>query len=73
MTESGGTQMPGKIGETAGKVWHYLKENGAASATALSKALNVDTATVNQAIGWLAREEKINIDRGKRATKYSLR
>jgi len=65
--------MADKIGETAGKVWHYLNENGASTATALGKALKVDAATINQAIGWLAREEKINIDRRKRTIKYSLR
>ena len=31
-----------------------------------------DTALTNQAIGWLAREHKLAIDRKKRYAKYSI-
>ena len=40
-----------KIGDTAGKVWSYLKDNGSATSTKLQRELKADAATTNQAIG----------------------
>ncbi len=65
--------MAEAIGAAAGKVWQYLDQNGAATATQISRGIKENTAVTNQAIGWLAREHKLNIDRGKRTVKYSLR
>lgn len=55
-----------QIGETAGAVWRYLNENGATSLTKLVKALEPNRDLVMQAIGWLAREDKVALeDEGK--------
>ena len=47
------------IGSTAGVVWKLLKENGDMKITQLPKALNEKPVIVYQALGWLARENKI--------------
>jgi hypothetical protein len=62
------------IGEAAGKVWQFLKENGPAPAKKIQKAIGGDAALTNQAIGWLARESKLAVDRTqKNNTTYALR
>lgn len=50
------------IGDAAGKVWNLLEKNGKMNVTQLTKALNEKPATINQAIGWLAREDKIEFE-----------
>ena len=65
--------MADAIGAAAGKVWQYLDQNGAATATQISRGIKENTAVTNQAIGWLAREHKLSMDRAKRTVKYSLR
>ncbi len=49
------------IGEVAGKLWDYLKENESASPSRIAKEINVSKNELQRAIGWLAREEKIII------------
>lgn len=50
------------IGHAAGKVWEVLEKNGKMNISQISKAINEKPATVNQAIGWLAREDKIKFE-----------
>ncbi|MFP4055670.1 MAG: winged helix-turn-helix domain-containing protein [Candidatus Brocadiia bacterium] len=47
------------IGTAAGEVYRYLEANGAASASQIKKATGLKDSTINQAIGWLAREDKL--------------
>ncbi len=55
-----------KIGETAGKVWETLNVKGGATFATLKKSLRETDGTVYEAIGWLAREGKIEVrTRGK--------
>jgi hypothetical protein len=57
-----------QIGETAGDVWHCLKENGPLSNAKLAKEIDAPRDMVMQAVGWLAREGKVTIiekNRGK--------
>lgn len=51
-----------EIGKTAGEVWKCLAKNGKTSLTALSTKVKVNSKMVHQAIGWLARENKIHLD-----------
>jgi len=51
--------MKHHIGETAGKVWKTLRAKGEINISQLPKILDEKSATVNQAVGWLAREDKI--------------
>ena len=62
-----------QIGKTAGKVWNQLDRNGPMSMTALTKGVNEPRDMVMQAVGWLAREEKIDIVETKRGRIVSLR
>ena len=48
-----------KIGETAGEVWKVLKEEGEVNISQLPRLLNEKSTVVYQAVGWLARENKI--------------
>ena len=53
--------MRGKIGETAGKVYHLLEE-GEKTLSQIEKTLRKEgynSNIVKMAIGWLAREDKI--------------
>ena len=60
------------IGEVAGNVWRVLSEKGPLSMTKLVKAIGEPRDTVMQALGWLAREGKINIDDDGRNRMVSL-
>ena len=51
-----------QIGETAGAVWHLLSEQGPLSTAKIVKQLDLPRDLVMQAIGWLAREDKVNIE-----------
>jgi len=53
--------MNEQLGETAGLVWRYLKENGETTIPKLTKNLNLDEFLVGAALGWLAREDKIDL------------
>jgi hypothetical protein len=55
------------IGETAGVVWQYLKDHGKSTLTAVEKAVQAPAGTVPMAIGWLAREGKLEIAQEKRS------
>jgi hypothetical protein len=62
------------IGETAGKVWLFLKTNGPAPLHQIQKGISENPAATNQAIGWLAREGKLTIDHSqKNRPMYALR
>jgi predicted ArsR family transcriptional regulator len=51
------------IGTAAGKVWSYLSENGQASASKLAEATGLERNDVQRALGWLAREGKLSVER----------
>jgi len=62
-----------QIGETAGAVWKALANNGPMSMAKLVKAVGQPRDTVMQALGWLAREDKIWIEDQGRSRMVSLR
>ncbi|PCH64108.1 MAG: hypothetical protein COC04_03845 [Gammaproteobacteria bacterium] len=53
--------MSDLVGSAAGTVWKYLNTAGETSVSKLSKATNLDSKTVQRAIGWLAKEDKLTI------------
>jgi DNA-binding transcriptional ArsR family regulator len=61
------------IGETSGIVWKVLVENGPLSMARLVKAVGEPRDTVMQALGWLAREDKVCIEEDGRTRMVSLR
>jgi hypothetical protein len=61
------TRSVDQIGKTAGLVWHLLDENGAMSLAQLAKQMDAPRDSVMQAVGWLAREDKVVIEEKNRA------
>ncbi len=58
--------MQERIGELAGYVWRFLEEEGETSVSGVTKAVDAPRTKVNMAIGWLAREEKLEfVDNGR--------
>jgi DNA-binding transcriptional ArsR family regulator len=57
----------------AGVVWSTLSENGPMTMAKLVKAIGEPRDTVMQALGWLAREGKIDIADDGRSRVVSLR
>lgn len=62
-----------QIGETAGLVWRALAEGGPMSMAQLAKQVGQPRDTVMQALGWLAREDKVAIEEEGRKRLVFLR
>jgi hypothetical protein len=61
------------IGKIAGKVWHHLNDHGKTSLSGLEKAVKAPRGVVFMAIGWLAREGKLEFAQENRSTQVWLR
>ncbi len=62
-----------EIGETAGKVWQVLNDNGESTLAKVKKQVGASTEVLHQAIGWLAREDKLNISKKGSSVKFSVK
>ena len=65
--------MLNKIGETAGAVYQYMEKNGTATLAKLKSGLKANDFELSAAIGWLAREDKIDVVKSGRSIQISLR
>jgi hypothetical protein len=65
--------MHEKIGEVAGRLWKLLKEKDKVSISQLPKSLKETDVITYQALGWLAREGKIEYHKQKTKTSVSLK
>ena len=61
------------IGDTAGKVWKYLDQNGSASVTKVTNETGINKNDVQRAIGWLLKEDKLLIEVVGRTETLSLK
>jgi hypothetical protein len=61
------------VGETAGKIWNLLNDQGPLTFPELKKKLNGSGEIVSFAVGWLAREDKVDIKQEKKAVKVALK
>jgi hypothetical protein len=61
------------IGQTAGLVWRYLNAKGPVSLTVLVHEAKVPRDLLMQALGWLARENKLEFSEVKRRKTVGLR
>jgi predicted HTH transcriptional regulator len=61
------------IGDAAGKIWEYLDKNGATSVSKVTKETGVSKNDAQRAIGWLAKEDKLNFEMDKRTELLSLK
>lgn len=57
------------IGVNAGKVWAALNENGKMTESKLKKDTELSSAELAAAIGWLAREGKVQTETAERCGK----
>jgi tripartite motif-containing protein 71 len=62
-----------EIGQTAGRIWHTLDEEGQLRLATLQKQLGVSQALVLLALGWLAREDKVHIETYGRTFRVRLK
>lgn len=65
--------MFGRNRATAGKVWHLLDEKGSLTIAKLVKEIDSPRDVVMQALGWLAHEEKLEIEEDGRTRTVSLK
>ena len=64
--------MKKKIGEMAGRVWKTLGEKDGVDISRLPQILREKGEIVYQALGWLAREEKIDFHKREGKTFVNL-
>lgn len=62
-----------EIGTVAGLVWKSLLGESGQTAAALKKSVDAPGDLVMAAVGWLAREEKLDFEISGRTVKISLR
>jgi len=73
LPRSPGTLSTTEIGHVAGDVWGLLVRDGAQTIAAIKKSVDAPPDLVLAAIGWLAREEKLEFSTQGRSVKVSLR
>ncbi len=59
-----------QVGVTAGEVWHILNDFGPQTLAQVKKRLNGSGELVGFALGWLAREDKIEISQEKKILRW---
>jgi len=69
--------MNTEIGFLAGRVWHYLNENGEVTTAQLKKALfkkkdSMPDLKLAMGLGWLLRENKIKIEEKGQGRGYRM-
>lgn len=52
-----------EIGEDAGRIYDYLRQHGESTLAALKKSLKMTSESAAYALGWLAREGRIDMRR----------
>jgi hypothetical protein len=61
------------FGANAGIVWKTLNQNGPSNLTNLVKSTSLSREEIFGALGWLGREDKIEVEQKGRAMVFSLR
>lgn len=62
-----------QVGETAGKVWHALSSTGPQTLGQLKKKLKESGELLGFGLGWLAREDKVEIVPEKKSFRIRLK
>ncbi len=65
--------MEAEIGAAAGRIRHRLAEKGETTVARLKQDLELPEPVLLMALGWLAREGKIDLSRDRRVLKIALR
>ena len=66
-------EINGQVGETAGSVWHLLNDGGPQTFPQLKKKLDGSGELLSFALGWLAREDKVDISQENKIVKIALK
>jgi hypothetical protein len=66
-------EMETEIGNAAGVTWRLLAAKGTMPLTQLKQEAGLTEPLLLMAIGWLAREEKVEITRDRRSFRIGLR
>lgn len=61
------------IGQSAGQIWEYLSENGEVTLTKMKKELDLNGNFAEMGLGWLAREDKVELFKKGTQTKVRLK
>lgn len=62
-----------EIGEAAGAIWRTLDSQGELTLAKLKKEVKVKDPVFHWALGWLTREEKVEISQDKRTFRVRLK
>jgi hypothetical protein len=62
-----------QLGHVAGEVWRFLDSGNGQSLATIKKSIDAPNDLVLAAIGWLAREDKLNFSNNGRSVTISLR
>ncbi len=66
-------RMETTIGNAAGEIWQCLKAEGPMTLSGLVRTTKLPQPVVHMAVGWLAREDKVDFSQTKRGTFVSLK
>lgn len=61
----GETNLTSKIGEDAGEIWKTLHTLEEVDISSIAKLARIEEKDAYSAVGWLAREDKIQVKKGK--------
>ena len=61
------------IGITAGEIWKYLSEKGTSTILEIKSNLGVSNTLLHLALGWLIRENKIELAESGHTYRVSLK
>jgi len=62
-----------QIGHTAGDVWQILNQEGPQTLAQLKRQVNGSAELLPFAVGWLAREDKIEIAADRKSLRLQLK
>lgn len=65
--------MKTEIGNAAGAIWQLLTDKGPLPVTQLKRKAGLTDQLVLMAVGWLAREDKVEITKDRRGLRVGLR
>ncbi len=66
-------EINGQVAATAWKIWLLLYNNGPQTLAQLRRRVNRNSELLSFSVGWLAREDKVEITRNKKSLRVQLR
>jgi hypothetical protein len=66
-------EINAQVGETAGRIWHLLNDEGPQTFPQIKKKLDGSGELLSFALGWLAREDKVDIKQENKTVRVALK